>query len=299
MEARTGRFPVILGIGLLATCAAIATAQQPSSTTSTQMGASQTTTSKHIVNATVISVNGNKVVATDAAGKATEYTIPDGFKFQLGGKDIGVADLKPGMHVSATITTTTTTTPVYVTEIKTGKVLAVSGNNIVVRGPQGNRVFSNQDAVQRNVKVMKNGQEVLLSDLRAGDNFTAVIVTDHPPTVASEREVQAMVHAAPEPVPVAANAPASAPASMATAAVPTAAAAGSAPSTAPAEAPAAAPTDMAAAVPTEAPAAEAPAATTATETTATTSRSSTLTIVIVVVVLLLIVMLLLRRRRKP
>ena len=298
MEARTGRFPVILGIGLLAASAAIVTAQQPSSSTSTQMGASQTTTSKHIVNATVISVNGNKVVATDAAGKATEYTIPEGFKFQLGGKDIGVADLKPGMHVSATITTTTTTTPVYVTEIKTGKVLAVSGNNIVVRGPQGNRVFSNQDAVQRNAKVMKDGQQVLLSDLRAGDNFTAVIVTDHPPTVASEREVQAMVHAAPEPVPVAA-APGSAPAAMPTAAG-SPEGAPAAPATAPAEASTATTTEMAAAVPTQAPAAaEAPAATTTTDTTATTSHSSTVTVVIVLVVLFLIVMLLLRRRRQP
>jgi len=298
MKARPGRFPAILGIGLLATYAAVATAQQPSSTTSTQMGASQTTTSQHIVNATVISVNGNKVVATDAAGKATEYTIPDGFKFQLGGKDIGVADLKPGMHVSATITTTTTTTPVYVTEIKTGKVLAVSGNNIVVRGPQGNRVFSNQDAVQRNAKVMKDGQQVLLSDLRAGDNFTAVIVTDHPPTVVSEREVQAMVHAAPEPVPVAA-APGSAPAAMPTAAG-SPEGAPAAPATAPAEASTATTTEMAAAVPTQAPAAaEAPAATTTTDTTATTSHSSTVTVVIVLVVLFLIVMLLLRRRRQP
>jgi len=298
MKARPGRFPAILGIGLLATYAAVATAQQPSSTTSTQMGASQTTTSQHIVNATVISVNGNKVVATDAAGKATEYTIPDGFKFQLGGKDIGVADLKPGMHVSATITTTTTTTPVYVTEIKTGKVLAVSGNNIVVRGPQGNRVFSNQDAVQRNAKVMKDGQQVLLSDLRPGDNFTAVIVTDHPPTVVSEREVQAMVHAAPEPVPVAA-APGSAPAAMPTAAG-SPEGAPAAPATAPAEASTATTTEMAAAVPTQAPAAaEAPAATTTTDTTATTSHSSTVTVVIVLVVLFLIVMLLLRRRRQP
>ena len=170
------------------------------------------------MNATVVSVNGNKVVGKDASGKATEYTIPDGFKFQFEGRDIGVAELKPGMHVSAKITTTTTTTPVYVTEIKSGKVLAVSGTNIIVRGPQGNRVFSNQDAVKRNAKIMRNGQEVFISDLRPNDIFTAVIVTDMEPRVVTDREVQAMVSAAPQAAPAPAQAPpaAAAPAPMPT-----------------------------------------------------------------------------------
>ena len=231
MKVRTGRVSVVLGLGLLAVSAAVATAQQPSTTKTTQMGQSQTSTSSRMVNATVVSVNGNKVVAQDASGKATEYTIPDGFKFQFEGRDIGVGELKPGMHVSATVTTTTTTTPVYVTEIKSGKVLAVSGNNIIVRGPQGNRVFSNQDAVKRNAKIMKNGQEVYISDLRVGDIFTAVIVTDMEPRVVTDREVQAMVSAAPQP---AAAAPAEAPAA------------------APAEAPAMAPADATPATPAEA-----------------------------------------------
>jgi hypothetical protein len=73
-------------------------------------------------------------------------------------------------------------------------------------------VFSNKDAEQRNVTVMRNGQQVQLSDLRAGDNFTAVIITDEPPKVVSEREVQAMAKAAPQPASAPANAPAAAPA---------------------------------------------------------------------------------------
>ena len=146
MEGRTRRVSVILGVGLLAVSAAVATAQQPSITKTTQMGQAETTTSTRTVNATVVSVDGNKVVGKDAAGKHTEYTIPDGFKFQYQGREIGVSELKPGMQVSAKITTTTTMTPVYVTEIRTGKVLAVSGDHIIVKGPQGNRQFSNADA---------------------------------------------------------------------------------------------------------------------------------------------------------
>jgi hypothetical protein len=198
MKARTGDFSVILGVGLLAASAAIATAQQPSTTKIMQTGQPAMTTSTRMVKATVVSVDGNNVVGEDAAGHATQYTIPDGFKFQFEGRDIGVGELKPGMHVSATITTTTTTTPVWVTTIKTGKVLVVSGHNIIVRGPEGNRVFSNKDAEQRNVTVMRNGQQVSLSDLRAGDIFTAVIITDEAPRVVSETEAQALVKAAPQ-----------------------------------------------------------------------------------------------------
>ena len=131
MEVRTRRVSVILGVGLLA-LAAVATAQQPSITKTTSMGQSETTTSTRTVNATVVSVDGNKVVGKDAAGKHTEYTIPDGFKFQYQGREIGVSELKPGMKVSAKITTTTTMTPVYVSEIRTGKVLAVSGPGLAL-----------------------------------------------------------------------------------------------------------------------------------------------------------------------
>ena len=160
MKARTGGLSVILGVGLLAASATVATAQQPSVTKITQSGQSSRSTSTRVVHAMVVSVNGNKVVAEDAAGKATEYTIPDGFKFQFEGKDIGVADLKPGMHVTATITTTTTTTPVYVTEIKTGKVLVVSGHEHHRPRAARESVFSNKDAVKRNATIMRNGQKV-------------------------------------------------------------------------------------------------------------------------------------------
>jgi hypothetical protein len=276
MEARTGRLSVILGVGLLAVSAAIATAQQPSITKTTQTGQPQTSTKTRTVNTTVVSVNGNKVVGQDAAGKATEYTIPDGFKFKFEGRDIGVADLKPGMNVSATITTTTTMTPVYVTEYRTGKVLVVSGNNIIVRGPQGNRVFSNQDAVKQNVKIMREGKEVALSDLRAGDNFTAVIVTDEPPRVVSEREAEAMVSAALQPAPATADTPAAAPADARAAA----------PADAPAAAPADAPADTSA--PAAAPAAESP------EAAKKFPMAGWLIVILIVVVLLV---LLLRRRK--
>ena len=215
MKSRTGGFSAFLGMGLLVATAGVATAQQTSSTTTTQMGKPQSTTSTRVIQGTVISVNGNKVVGRDLNGKTAEYTVPDGFKFENEGKEIGVADLKPGMKVKATITTTTTTTPVTVTEIRKGTVLKVSGDNVIVRGPLGVRRFSNEDATKHGAKIMRDGKEIELSELREGDNFTAVLVTDHAPTVVSEREAKAYASGgepAPAPAPKAASAPAPAPA---------------------------------------------------------------------------------------
>ena len=288
MATRTGGFSVILGVGLFSVSAAFAIAQQPSTTKITHTGPSQSTTSTRTVNATVVSVNGNKVVGEDATGHATEYTVPDDLKFQFEGREIGVAELKPGMHVSAKITTTTTTTPVYVTEIKTGKVLVVSGHSVIVRGPQGNRVFTNQDAEKRNATIMRNGQKVFMSDLRVGDIFTAVIVTDEPLKVVSETEVQAMAHAAPQPASAAAAAPTEAPAAAAApAAAPTEAAA----------APAAAPADATAATPAAAPA-EAPAAAPAPAAAAPAPASGFPMWLVWLLLLIVIVVVFMLRRRK-
>jgi hypothetical protein len=226
--ASRGQMPALLGAALLVGIAASAAAQNPSAQTTTEMGKPVTTTTTRHISGKIVSVDGNKVVV-QGGGAATEYTVPDGFKFQMGGKDVGVADLKPGMTVSATVTTSVTTTPVTVTEIRKGKVLAVSGETVIVRGPNGVRSFTQSDLEKRHV-VLKNdqGQPLTLGTLHPGDHFTAIIVTDEPPKVVSEREAKAYVQAAPAPAAAAAK-PAPAPAPAA------------APAPAPAPAPAAAP----------------------------------------------------------
>jgi LPXTG-motif cell wall-anchored protein len=190
------KFSLILGIGLLV--AGIASAQASSSTSS------------RTVHATIVDVYGNKVVAkTDQGTK--EYTVPDGFKFQMNGQDIGVADLKPGMKVTATITTTTTVTPVTVTEVRQAEVLAVAGGAIITRGANGNRKWTYEDINSHDIRIFRDGQEVEISQLKVGDRLTATIISHHPPTVVSTQAVKAAVSGAP-PAPTAAPAMAPAPA---------------------------------------------------------------------------------------
>src|SRR5262249_124029 len=103
---------------------------------------------------TVVSVDGNKLVAKTAQG-AQEITVPEDFRFTVDGKEVSVHELKPGMKGTEKITTITTTTQIIVTEGRNGEVMQTSGNSAVVRGPNGIRMFSEGDVARRNVEIIR------------------------------------------------------------------------------------------------------------------------------------------------
>jgi hypothetical protein len=149
----------------------------------------------------IVEVDGNKVVVKGENG-ARELTVPPDFTLTTAdGRKVGVADLKPGMKGTATITTTTTSVPVQVTEVREAEVVSVSGNSVTVRTPNGFRMFGPGDLTKRNAKIYMHGQPVDFTQLRTGDKLTAVIVTEGPPAILTERQVKAQMTAAPEPKP--------------------------------------------------------------------------------------------------
>jgi hypothetical protein len=179
MESHNNRFSLALGLCLVACLTATA--------------AQTTTEVRHF---TVVGVDGNKVVVRGEKGVTQEITVPDDFKLTVAGKPVAVSELRPGMSGTATITTTTTVKPVYVTEIRNGQVVHVSGGSILIRGPKGYQNFTQGDIDKRGITLIRNGKPADVSQFRAGDRLSASIVTEGPPTVMTSREVQANLTAA-------------------------------------------------------------------------------------------------------
>ena len=169
-------------------------------------------TSTRTVNFEIVAVHGNTIVWKDPAGVTKEFVAPANFTLTMDGKQLGVAELKPGMKGSAVVTTTTTHKPVHVSEVRNAEVLAVSGNAVVVRQDGKPRKYTQADVERRHAKLYRNGVEVSLGQFRPGDRLSATIVTDGPPETITESQVAAMVDPAARPAPVAAAPPAPAPA---------------------------------------------------------------------------------------
>ena len=202
------RLGAVIGVGLLATMTALSAQQQPPTSTTV-------TENKKFE---IIAVDGNHVVVKNEAGQNQELTVPDSYKLTVDGRQVSVAELKPGMKGTATVTTTTTVKPVYVTEVKQAKVFRATGSTIVLTTPEGYRTVTAADAAARNATVYTDGQKVDFSSLHEGDVLTATIVTQKRPEILTERQVTAAISGAANATTNAAKAAAGAVASGATAA---------------------------------------------------------------------------------
>jgi hypothetical protein len=164
------------------------------------VSAQTTTTGTEFKTFEVLVVDGNRVVVRGDNGVTQEITVPDDFRLTVDGNPVAARDLKPGMKGIARITTTTTVTPVSVTEVKKGKVLKVAGSSIIVRTDNDTRMFTQDEVNKRGVRINgRDGKPIQFSDLREGYELTATIVTQGPPHIMTQREVDAALASVPAP----------------------------------------------------------------------------------------------------
>jgi hypothetical protein len=230
MNARTAtkRMLTILAVGAIGLAFTVRVSAQVQTSTSTEhKAASHDVKVEH---AEVLVVDGNDLVVKMEDGSIRHISdVPESSKVTVDGRELGVHELKPGMHLSKTVTTITTPKVITTTETVTGKVWHVSPplSVILTMADGTNQSFK----IPKGQKFMVNGQETDAFGLKKGMNVSATKVVEEPITVV-EQKAKLTGRMPPPPPPPAADQPI-----LIAVAVPAAPAAAPAPEAAPAALP--------------------------------------------------------------
>jgi LPXTG-motif cell wall-anchored protein len=164
-------------------CAAISTGvwAQDVSTTTTMKGPSTYETT--VRSGTVIYVSGNELLVRMPDGTAEHFVVSPSQTFTVDGKQMTIADLKPGTHLTQTITTKTTPKTITTTRTIEGKVWHVNAPSYVILTlPDGTNKEYN---VPKGQIFSINGQKDTVFQLKKGMNVSATVVTEEPVIEAS------------------------------------------------------------------------------------------------------------------
>src|SRR5215469_18830942 len=125
------RSRLLIGVEALALVFAVGTRAQVQTTTTTTSGKATKTVS--IERGEVVLVQGNDLVVKMADGKIRHFpNVPESTRVSVNGKLLSVHDLKPGMKLERTITTTTTPENIKTVQTVTGTVWNVMPPNSVI-----------------------------------------------------------------------------------------------------------------------------------------------------------------------
>jgi LPXTG-motif cell wall-anchored protein len=163
---------------------AISVSAQVQTQTSTHTTGTGHTTK--VENGEVVHVSGNNLVVKMADGTIRDFpNVPDSVKITVDGKELSVHDLKPGMKLQRTITTTSTSRIVKTTQSVTGKVWQVTPpNSVILRLEDGT---NEQFQIPPGQKFNINGQETDAFGLKKGMSITATKVVEVPETTFAQQ----------------------------------------------------------------------------------------------------------------
>lgn len=154
-------------------------AQDTSVSTTYQNGSATVTTD--VQHAKVVYVSGNDLVVKGEKGQVRHFVVPDSTKFNVDGQELTVKDLKPGMRLTRTITTTST--PQMVSTVRTikGKVWYVNPpSSVILTLPDGT---NKQYKVPAGQTFTIDGKQQSVFHLKKGMNVTATVITESPEVV--------------------------------------------------------------------------------------------------------------------
>lgn len=156
---------------------AIAPIGMAQDTSKTQVVAGTSTSTTTVEKGEVVYASGNDLVAKMDTGEIRHFNVPDTARATVDGKELSIHDLKPGMKLQRTITTTST--PKTVTTIRTiqGTVFAViPPSNLILSFPDGspNKSYN----VPKDQKFVIDGKPYSAFELKKGMKIGATVVTE-------------------------------------------------------------------------------------------------------------------------
>jgi hypothetical protein len=192
------RSGLVLVIGTVCIAFARSAGAQVQTTTTTTAG--QSSQEIKVDRGEVLAVEGNDLIVTMADGSIRHFeNIPESAKATVDGKQLGIHDLKPGMKLQRTITTTTTPQIVTTVETVTGKVWHISPPlSVILTLENGtNQSFK----IPKDQKFKVNGEMVDAFALRKGMVVTATKIVEVPASVTSQQKSVTGTMPTPPPAP--------------------------------------------------------------------------------------------------
>ena len=137
----------------------------------------------------VVAVSGNDLVVKMEDGQIRDFpNVPESAKITVNGQQLSVHDLKPGMKLERTITTTNTPQTVTTVKTVTGTVWQVMPPNSVILTLEDGT--NEQFRIPQGQKFNINGQELDAFHLKKGMRVSATKIVTTPKTVLTqERKV--------------------------------------------------------------------------------------------------------------
>jgi hypothetical protein len=190
--------PALLAAGALGTLAVPICAQVQ---TDTSAASGQATKVVKVERGEVVTVAGNDLVVKMDDGQIRHFAnVPESARVTVDGKELGIHDLKPGMKLQRTITTTTTPRTITTVQSVTGKVWQVSPPNSVILTLEDGK--NQRFNIPKGQKFNVDGQQTDAWGLKKGMTIAATKVVEVPETVVEQqRKVTGTMPPPPAPPP--------------------------------------------------------------------------------------------------
>jgi hypothetical protein len=175
---------LILGIGLI--CLAFAASMNAQVQTETNTTAHAPSVVTQVESGEVVTVSGNDLVVKMADGTIRHIAnVPESARVTVDGHQLGIHDLKPGMKLQRTITTTTTPKTVTTVQSVTGKIWNVMPPVSVILTLEDGK--NQRFTIPKGQKFNVNGQMLDAWGLKKGMTISATKIVEVPETVVTKQ----------------------------------------------------------------------------------------------------------------